>query len=63
MHKINAFKVKKHMVFSIDAEKEPFTKSNVFYDKIPRHGRTRRNIVQNIKVLYISQTHNQLYTK
>lgn len=56
MHKVNAIKVKKHMVLSVDAEKKPLTKSSVFYDKIPRHSRTRKNIVQNIRALYHKPT-------
>lgn len=58
MHKINAIKVKRtHSPLNRCRKKKSFTKSSVFYDKIPRHSRTRKNIIQNIKALSISQTH------
>lgn len=43
--------------------KKPFTKSSMFYDKIPRHSRTRKNIVQNIKALYHKPTTNFILNK
>lgn len=35
----------------------------MFYDKIPRHSRTRKNIVQNIKALYHKPTTNFILNK